>query len=186
MRRITTAAVCALLLTVSGCVTSLQPVYTAEDVIFDSALLGEWIAGRESWTITRAGKNAYRAVHADENGRTGTFIAHLFKAGNSVFVDVYPVTSHVRDSEFYQGHLLPVHTFALVMSRDPLQFAPLNGEWLKDHLRNNPNALRHERVGDEIMITAPTKEIQAFLLRNLQTQKAFEPLEAWHRAAPLR
>lgn len=175
--------VAILLIVLAGCVHSLHAVYGEDDVIFDSSLLGEWIGDRESWTVTRADENAYRILHADDKGRPGVFIGHLFKIGDSYFVDLAPVRTDIRDSEFYQGHHLATHTFFQVVRLRPTpQIASFSHDWLRDHLAENPSALRHERIGSEIVITAPTREIQEFLLRHRMDNGAFIAGKPWRRA----
>ncbi|HUP47019.1 MAG TPA: hypothetical protein VM779_16045, partial [Thermoanaerobaculia bacterium] len=59
----------------------------------------------------------------------------------------------------------------------------LDDKWLTSHLKENPNALRHEWIGKELLITASTAELQAFLLRHVSTKGAFAPTPGeWRRA----
>ncbi len=180
MKRTLACLMCVLLL--AGCVNSLQPAYRDEDVIFDPSLLGQWIDGKATWNVTRAGVKGYRVVVADETGRTGTFIAHLFKIEKRVFVDLLPLPAELRDSAFYSDHFLAAHTFYQVVRTQPTpQFASLNGDWLKAHLRSNPDALRHELVGNGVVITASTRDLQSFLLRHAETKDAFNADAPWQR-----
>ena len=43
----------------TSCVPSLNPVYTEQDLIFDSALLGVWTDkdSKETWELTKADEN---------------------------------------------------------------------------------------------------------------------------------
>lgn len=171
------------LLVLAGCVRSLEPAYREANVVFDAALLGEWVAdGSDTWKITRGRGKAYTVEHADEDGRAGTFAGHLFRLDRSLFVDLVPNEADLRVSGLYRDHLVRTHTFYLVVRTEPTpQFASLNNDWLKAHLAKNPAALRHERIGDDVLITAPTGELQLFLVRHVNTKGAFDPGKPWSR-----
>jgi len=169
------------LLMLVGCVRSLHPLYTDQDVIFDEAILGVWGEddSNETWGLTRGGEKEYRLVHTDEDGRKGEFIAHLMNVGGQMFLDLYPVEPEPRQSGFYHDHLLPVHTFVAVLQTEPaLRISYLDPEWLQKFLERQPSAIRHAKVNDEILITASSKDLQKFLLACLKTEGAFsEPSE---------
>ena len=57
-----------------------------------------------------------------------------------------------------------------------------SADWLKGHLKAHPAALRHERDKDRILLTASTRELQAFLVKHAETKRAFdEPLKLKQR-----
>jgi len=173
---------CAVLL-VGGCFRSLQPVYTTEQVVFVSALVGEWVVGSETWAVTKSGAAAYRVVHTDENGASGVFLGHLFNVDGHLFVDLVPVQTEFRSSGLHSGAYQPIHMLARVVRTAPTpQFAPLEGQWLNEYLAQHPHELRHERIDTESVVTASTSEIQAFLLRHVKTPKAFQVDPPWERA----
>ena len=59
-----------------------------------------------------------------------------------------------------------------------VQIAVLEPRWQKDLLATRPDAIRHEKISGEIVLSASSKEMQRFLLANLKTSEAFsEPLE---------
>jgi hypothetical protein len=185
MRNQRAAVAAFLILVLSGCVRSLQPLYGNDDIVFDPVLLGEWIGDRETWKIKRSGVNAYRIEHADASGRPGTFTGHLFRVADSLFVDVLPVQTDICESDFYREHLVSTHSFFLVVRTDPTpQFAFLSEDWLREHLQEHPGDLRHERRGRDILITAPTADVQSFLVRHLRTKGAFELMQPWRKGGP--
>ena len=169
------------LLLLAGCVPSLHPLYTDQDVIFDQSALGVWAEddSKETWALNRGGKKEYKLVHTDEDGKKGEFIAHLLKVEGRMFLDLYPVEPELRENDFYRDHLLRVHTFAAVLQIEPaLRITYLDPDWLKKFLDKQPSALRHEKINDEVVITASPKELQKFLLTHLKTDGAFsEPSE---------
>src|SRR5215471_21809556 len=71
-----TVAIAALtaLLVACGPASSLNPLFTDKDLIFDPALVGEWIEkGPDHGRLRfeQAGHTAYRAISIDHNGSQG-------------------------------------------------------------------------------------------------------------------
>ncbi len=166
----------SFLLMFAGCVSSLNPLYTEQDLIFDAALLGVWTDkdSKETWELTKADEKSYKLVYTDEDGKTGEFHAHLLKTDGKTFMDLTPVEMILPQNDFYQGHFLPTHTFAQISQTAPsVQISFLEPKWLKKFLAENQKAIRHENMGDEIILTASPRELQKFLLSHLNTEGAF-------------
>jgi hypothetical protein len=52
-------------------------------------------------------------------------------------------------------------------------------------LEREPNAIAHYQDGDKVFVlTATTRELQAFLLKHLDSEKAWKALEDLNRANP--
>jgi hypothetical protein len=169
----------ALATVVAGCVPSLHPLYTEKDLVFDAALVGVWSEkedASETWAFEKTGEKAFKLVYTVD-GKSGEFEAHLLKLGNTLFLDLYPDgkgLDELNRNDFYKSHLIPGHTFAKVTRIEPsVQMAFLNPDWLKELLEQNPKAIRHEKVSDRIVLTASTKELQEFVLKNVNTKDAF-------------
>src|SRR5215471_5814269 len=96
-----TVAVAALtaLLAACGPASSLNPLFTDKDLIFDPALVGEWIEKRPDQARLRfeqTGPTAYRAISIDHNGSGDSatetpYEAHLVRLGAYQFLDVSPL-----------------------------------------------------------------------------------------------
>jgi len=54
-----------------------------------------------------------------------------------------------------------------------VQISYLEPKWLKTFLVRNPTAVSHEKMGDDILLTASPKKLQKFLLAHLNTEGAF-------------
>ncbi len=166
---------CALLLV--GCVSSIHPLHLPQDVVFDPALLGTWRApeSKETWELTPGENDVYRILHTDEEGKRGALRGHLLVLDGRRFLDLYPAEAELPQSDFYRDRLLPTHTFVALSAagEDAIDVSYLDPEWLKRHLAAQPDALRHERIGDEILITAAPGDLQRFLLAHLRTDGAF-------------
>ena len=176
MKNIFRFAILGFLLFLTGCVQSLNPLYTDDDLIFDEALLGVWTDAEatESWSFTHSSGKEYKLVYTDENGKKGEFKAHLLKIDGKTFLDLTPVKPALAQNDFYKANLLTTHTFVLVTQTAPnAQIAYLEPDWLKAFLDKNPAAVRHEKISGEILLTASTKELQKFLLTHLTTPGAF-------------
>jgi hypothetical protein len=166
----------------AGCVvTSICPFYTAKDLVFEPALLGDWIAetnsaGNEVWRFDAAGDLAYRFTIIKPDSAT-VMEAHAFKLEGQLFLDV---ASLEKDY-----HVIPPHFLLKVNQTAPtLRMSELDHDWLKDLVTKKPDLIRHHFVkgGDKpeeerVVLTADTQELQKFVLANLKTQGAWQDIE---------
>ena len=164
-----------------GCVPvmSLHSLYTEEDVVFEGNLVGTWVDDPDSpkttWEFSRAGakEKAYKLVYSDNEGKKGSFIVHLVKLENRLFLDVLPsqFPSEQQDWEKMKWaynffFFVPAHTFIKIDSIEPqLKMRRTINDEMKELFKEKPDAVKHELVEDEIILTASTKELQAFVLR---------------------
>lgn len=156
-------------LAVIGCVPSLFPVYSEKDVVFEPALLGTWqeAKSQNTWQFTRHGENNFLLTYTERNGPSGRFVAHVAQVEGLRFLDLYPEKEDVQAAGFYKYHLLPLHTIYLLERTSPqLELVSLDLKWLNDHLTEHPDALSHTTVNGQKILTAPTAELQAFLLKH--------------------
>jgi hypothetical protein len=173
----------SLLLFLHGCflVPSVHPLYTDADIIFDPALLGIWAAenSKDSLTFIQEDADSYKLIVAGDDGPRGEFIVHLVKLGGARFLDLYPDEPACKLNDLYVLHLFPMHSFMLVSQTEPaLQLASFDVEWFEKFIAKNPKAIRHEKVKDGFLLTAPTRDLQKFLLAHAKTEGAFsEPSE---------
>jgi hypothetical protein len=87
---------CALLiavaLTASGClVSSMQPIYDGETIVFDEALLGRW-ENREAEVSVEIARGQWRSYHIVYTDRFGTarFTGHATHIGPGRFLNLRP------------------------------------------------------------------------------------------------
>lgn len=176
MRHTILMAVLGILILCSGCIRSLQPFYTEQDLLFEQNLIGQWAedGDKEIWAFSKKGMNSYTLVFTDDEGRKGQFVAHLVKIKGKRFLDIFPEELELKENNFYKFHFLPIHTFLYVEQIIPtLQMRFPDADWLKKFIAGNTNAIQHDIVDDEIILTAPPKELQAFWLKHLNTEGAF-------------
>jgi hypothetical protein len=184
MKKTTAIITLGLLILLTGCIPSVHPLYTEQDLIFDPLLAGVWVdeESKETWTFTKSGKMAYTLLCVDENGKEGEFAVHLLEVGNRRFLDLYPADPDLQQNDLYKCHLLPVHTFMRVQQQgDGLQMAFLNPDWIKEYLQEHPDAIKHEKLDEVILLTAHPKELQAFLQKHDKTKDAWDEGSAMTR-----
>ena len=168
----------ACLLMIAGCApNTIHPIYTDQDLIFDPALLGMWVdpdSPDESLQFTAAGSKSYRLVNSDSNGVRGSFHAHLAAVAGHTFINVYPEEPDTAANEYYRSRLILTHAFLLVDSIAPaLQIRAMESDWLREYLAQHPDAIGHVEVDGVILITAPTEDLQRFVLQHIATEGAF-------------
>jgi len=161
-----------------GCIPSLHPLYTDEDLIFDEALIGRWTDEDEaSWEFSKVNEKKYELIHTDGEGNKGEFKAHLAKIGGEMFLDLYPDDLDCDVNHLMSVSILPAHIFLHVKQIEPtLQMRFLNPEWMEEYVKENPDAIAHEELKDvpgNMVLTAKPKELQAFLIAHLETEKAY-------------
>jgi hypothetical protein len=177
------AAVAALALT--ACIPSINPFYTAKDVVFEPALLGQWTAKDsgdqpERWAFEEsAGEDnkvrRYDLTVTDDEGREGYFKATLFRIKDKQFLDLIAERCEfaTNQAELVAFSVIPGHLVVHVPQVEPeLQLAFFDFEWLSDYLEENPKALPHRRE-DGVVLTGSTRQLQRFVLKHLKGGELF-------------
>jgi hypothetical protein len=192
-----------LAILLGGCIPlmSLHPLYTEKDLAFDGKLFGTWVddSNETIWQFTDANppegpskgkvspkadkpEKAYKLIFTDKEGKKGAFIAHLVILENKLFLDVYPGESPWGDEDdpnkvewlYNTLFLIPVHTFIRVNGIDPqLKLQITDDEEFKKLLKEDPNAIEHTSIEDKLVLTASTKELQAFVLKYAGDSRLF-------------
>jgi hypothetical protein len=176
-----------------GCVpvASLHPLFTQEDVVFEENLLGTWVDKPDdpetTWVFKRFDKqdekykSAYELIFADEHGKKGMFVAHLVKLQDKLFLDLYPGELPWEPDDPNQIQypynvffLMPVHSFIRVDSVQPqLKMRITMDDEMEKLLKENPDAVKHVSIEDRLILTAPTKELQAFVVKYADDERVF-------------
>lgn len=172
-----------------GCVPviSLHPLYTEKDIVVDKQLFGTWVDDANSpettWEFKSIDepKNAYKLIFTDEEGMKGSFVAHLVKLQNRLFLDIFPSElpwepedPNKIDWPYNTLFLIPAHTFVKVDSIEPqLKLRLMLESKIEELLKENPSAVEHTSVGDRLVLTGSTKELQAFVLKYADDERVF-------------
>lgn len=185
----------------SGClVKSLHPFYTDKDVLYKPEILGSWTSGDSAkgedfarWEIKRhmvfngimkddKPGTGYDIVYTDKKG-TYKFLATLFSLDNQLYLDFY--LSEMDASGLAVGHLVMAHTLARVkIEKARVTISWYNEEWIMKLFNENRIRIAHERVPNnvdvkdpanyEVVLTAPTSELQKFILKYGNDPEAFK------------
>ena len=172
-----------------GCVPviSLHPLYTEKEVVVDSKLYGMWVddpnSPKSTWEFkqTDEPKNAYILIFADEKGKKGSFITHLVKLQDKLFLDIYPRElpwdtndPNKMDWPYNSFFLIPAHAFLKVESIEPqLKLRLMLESDLDELLKENPNAVEHTLVGNRLVLTGSTENLQEFILKYADDERVF-------------
>ena len=172
-----------------GCVpvASLHCLYTEADVIFEEKLLGTWLQEpndpKTTWEFSRIDEpnNAYKLIFTDEEGRKGSFVAHLVKLKDKLFLDVFPgglpwelEDPNKVDWPYNAFFLIPAHTFIKVESIEPqLKMRITQESKMEELLKESPNAIEHILIEDRLILTAKTKQLQEFILKYADGERLF-------------
>ena len=181
-----------LALVLGSCVPvmSLHPLYNEKDVVFDEKLLGLWVGDSNEitmeFTLPEKEEKTYQLIYAihdkDPNeDAKGLFAAHLVKIENKLFLDVispspYGKLDEKNKPEWFLSSILflPVHTFIRVDSIEPqLKLRLTDNDSIKKLLEKDPNAIKHEMIDGDAVLTADTKTLQKFVLKYADSEEVF-------------
>jgi len=154
--------VCLPLLSSACIVVSLQPVYDDSSVVFEQALVGNWVNAEEetSVTIERAEWRSYKVVYTDRFA-TRNFHGNLTKIGDATWLDL----TEVRGEEG-GPFLLPVHGFYRVsVAGDVLSASPLEYSWMMRAIdQKGPKGLNATVDGRRnVVIASSTADLRKWL-----------------------
>ena len=165
---------------VTGCVPTLNPIYTDKDLIFDPALLGTWGSDdpREKWVFEKTNEKSYKLKQTDSEGLTAEFDTRLVRLGDYKFLDLIVTNideKYIKLNGFAAFSLVPAHLVLQVHELRPkLKLSAMNPDWVKEWLDKNPKSLEHRKLGDDrYVITASTKELQKFVLQHADEEGLF-------------
>ena len=190
-------AVAALAIFLTACdfslkftqISSVFPFYTDKDAVFEPQLLGTWQEKvqtnyLEKWTFEQATNKGYQLTISDD-GKTAKFSAHLFRLGESQFLDLIPSECKydAKQSEFVGMFLIPGHlAFKVEQVAPDLKLATLNFDWLESYVTNNPTALPYHKESDCLVLIADTPALQNFLLEHSNTNELFSDFTTLNRS----
>lgn len=189
-----------LVVILGGCVPviSLHPLYTEKDVVVDKKLCGTWVddanSPKTTWEFKSIDepKNAYKLIFTDEEGQKGSFVVHLVKLQNRLFLDIFPSElpwepedPNKMDWPYNSLFLIPAHTFVKVDSIEPqLKLRQTLESKMEELLKESPSAVEHTSVGDRLVLTGSTKELQAFVLKYADDERVFTDQVTLSRKEP--
>jgi hypothetical protein len=194
MKTLKVFVLAGLSLILLSCVVSLQPLFEDRYLVFEPGLAGTWKAAdsADTWTFEKAKDNEYVLIQrqaeyeSDKSpskeqvkkapGDAVRFRTRLGRLGGHLFFDFIPADEgnpEVRN-DWYNAHMIPAHTLARVwLEKDSLKIVFLDQEWISKALKSGQVKLAYVDTGKWLVITAPTKELRAFILKYAEDAKAF-------------
>jgi hypothetical protein len=163
----------------TGCApaVAIHPLYTTQDLVSDLPLEGTWsVKDGEIWQIHKSGDGYdVAAVHTGNSIEVSKYNVHLLRLKESEFFDVISKP----DPEIgVAGHLFG----KIRMEGDELYVSLIDETWLKHLVEAGlaPRSITGE--GQQIVLTAPTSELQRFILRHAADPGAWDDdNDALHR-----
>jgi hypothetical protein len=199
MKKLAFMCLAALL---GGCVPflSLHPLFTEEDIVFEAKLLGTWVDDSDppefTWEFARLDPTAaenleeqfedqvkkfYRLNLSDKEGHKGSLVACLVKLKDRLFLDVFPDKPPSGETDPEEAKLMynafffiSAHTFLRVDSIGEELALRLTVEGrFQELLEADPDAVEFTRIDDRSILTASTKELQAFVVKYAGDERLF-------------
>src|SRR5687768_9306749 len=101
-----------------------------------------------------------------------------------MFLDLYPAEETDVKNDLIKLHLIPAQTFArLRIKADVIELTMMDNDWLRGKLKRKETLLSHEVLEDGVILTAPTKALQEFVLKHVTDVQAFPKPTELRRAA---
>jgi len=188
-----------LAIVLGGCVpvVSVYPLYGDKDIVFDEKLLGAWTSNPdqpgEQWLFERHSdptlKNVYKLALADTEGNKGLYRARLVKLEGKLFLDIYPeapVSAEGGALPLNAPCFAPMHTFTCIeIGQATVTLKMTVTDEFKKLLAEHPDAIACRQDEDQVVITAATKELQAFVLKYADDERLFPgKIELTRKALP--
>jgi hypothetical protein len=178
----------------SGClILSFYPFYSEKDLFENDILTGKWIDEDSLvWDFTHPviktnnletiNKKTYNLNLADYDFKITSYNVNLFKLDNTYFLDFYvekienqPSAPSKNDVTWWSLHLLPVHTIAkLNIESDTLKISWFDVTWLEEQIKEKKIKINHENNGNNILLTAKTKDLQKMISKYAESEEAFK------------
>ena len=154
---------------------SLHPLYTEKELVFEERLLGTWFDG-DTKLMFKEGEDvdSYDLIFSDGEEKA-KLAAHLVKIDEMLFLDLASDISYADCNDFSAILLLPTHMFMKIEAVEPkLRIRFVN---MMEAIENDPKLIKHEIVEANdlkyIVLTASTKELQAFVLKYADDSRVF-------------
>lgn len=174
-----------ILITGQSCtIFSLNPLYNEADLLEAQELVGLWqdADGDEEYVAFKKyeGKKyilTYMEDNEDPNeSDTISYETGLLKIGDHYFIDVYPYYDEGMEEEDYLFRsFIPAHAVLKIeWENDAMKLYTLSYDRLSELFEQNRIRIRHQMFEDYIVITATTEELQKFIKKYADDEKAFD------------
>lgn len=190
-----------LLVSQFGCdITTLYPIFTKKDLVYDPQLLGFWKESKNQQdagyleierstaiskielpeSLRELDSAGYLFVRMDINkkiiSRHIAFLAHI---GSYLYFDNYPLeTSEERGyNNFYKQLYVRMHSLYRVGFKENAHFdlQQFDGDFVENLINTKQIRIRHEFQTESgvYIITSPTEELQSYLIKYAGNPEAY-------------
>jgi len=174
-----------ILITGQSCtIFSLNPLYNEEDLLVSQDLIGLWQDaddGDEYVSFQKYEDKKYILRYMEDNedpneSDTISYETGLLKIGDHYFIDVYPYYDQGMEEEDYLFRsFIPAHAVLKIeWENDVMKLYTISYDRLNELFEQNRIRIRHQMLEDYIVITASTEELQKFLKKYADDEKAFD------------
>jgi acylphosphatase len=185
-----------LLLILSGCLTTLHPIFTEKELVAGNQLTGNWKNVQDgrisiyrkaskddlkqfSETLQQNSDRVYVAtIYNGQDEPPSEYYAFLVELDHHFYLDYYPADTRERASAsaFVKSHYIPMHgVYRIDFSPDgSFQLKQLDAGFLEKLIKNKQIRLPYEELDDGgYFITASTTELQQYLIKYRDTPEAY-------------
>jgi len=172
-----------ILITGQSCtIFSLNPLYNEEDLLESEELVGLWQdadGGEEYVDFKKYEGKKYILTYINKDPNESDTISYetgLLKIGDHYFIDVYPhYNEEMKEEDYLFRSFIPAHAVLKIeWENDSMKLYTLSYDRLSELFEQNRIRIRHQMFEDYIVITATTEELQKFIEKYADDEKAFD------------
>lgn len=170
-----------VILFAGSCILTLHSLFTAQDLVFEPKLTGQWTAPDTSWHFRAYDKKTgrYELAIVQQDQPAEQFLAQLGEIKGLRFLEILPARPAKNQSQsFSGGHFISLRSFwKVTLNEDHLILTPLASNWLEEMLKQGKTAIAYAKTDDgRCFLTASTQELQQFIAQYGSDTGAF-PIE---------
>jgi hypothetical protein len=205
MKKLLIATILVAVVVLSGCLSALHPLFTEKDLVFDPHLVGSWQVGADNEVykfergtpqnfgnlpegLQKLSGKAYLLTISTKTGEEGKkYYAFLARIGKHLYLDYFPTETDDQKgyANFYKQGFLPMHTFYRVTpgsNSDTMKIGQFAENYLRNLIDKKQIRIRHEvRFDGSYVITAPTEELQQYVVKYSDVDEAYENNKTYTR-----
>jgi len=187
-------AAIGIVIALSGCLSTLHPLFTEKDLVFDPRLVGTWRTGDgdDTAVFERGSPELFKAlpealqklsnqaymVTVNRDNRLTKYHAFLCRIGKEFYLDYFPSETPRQKlyDRFYKSHFVKMHSFYRVRfkSDNSFEIGQFDEQYLKDLIDKKQVRIQHEvKHDDSYLITAPTEQLQQYVMKYGDDEAAY-------------
>lgn len=196
------ALLSSVILLCNGCLLTLYPIYTTDDIDYDAKIPGLYrsqitdqpgvlkITNLESASlqlppkVRNIAKSGYHLQYQDHAGRPlADYAAFIVKLSGKKYIDLFPLSGRFGRDEFYKAITIPMHAvYQFESDSSGVSLLPMDQDFLEECVRRKELTIKNEAsVADRDVtvkiITAGTKDLQAYINKYGNNAEAYDQRE---------